>query len=711
MKRIVLYGLIALLFFLLSTKAYAQTSFPMIFSTFPLAVERGKTSDVTVNADAEGANLYGAYKVMFDDSHLSAQIVPPEKGWPPIDPKNPDKIPQVRSVTMRVTVASDAPLGLHEFRIATPHFGISTVGQLYVARHPIVLQQVPNYDIEHAQRIEIPCDVDGVINSPTAFQFYRFHANAGQQVVFTILCARAENKIHGLQQHADPILALCTPDGVEIAENDDYYGPDSLLAYRFEKSGDYLLKVRDVNYDSNPHWVFHLIITTAPYVVAVTPCAVTAGQTATLNVEGYNLGDTKTVTLSVPSNLPDGIWNTPLSFPNGESNPVKLLVTHLPVTTIEASAFRNGSDSPLAGAKPITVPCYVCSWIASANQLQSFTFHATKGENWSFETTAERLDSRMDTMLRLFDAKGNKIAENDDAPGLGTDSHIDWTAPADGDYTIQVSDRTGQYGPNCYYALTIAPNRPDFALRLDPDRAMIAPGNRTAWFVLLDRKNGFNGPVTISIQGLPTGVSASPLTIPPGIGQGVILLSADAGAKQDAALLKVVGTAQIPIGPNGQMETVVKQAQDQTEIYIPGGGRGLYPVDTAGVAVTDPNDLTVTVANPNITLQPGGTAKIEVTIQRRSDYKQPVTLDLRVNHLGAIYTDPLPPGVHIESDAVTVPADQNKGVITIKADDNAPPISNWPLAVMANVSVNFVMKVWYAAPIFLTVEPKPGMKK
>lgn len=706
MKHVLLFCLLLCCFTLSIAKA--QTSFPMIYSTFPLAVERGKTSDVTVTADAEGGNLYGAYKVLFDDARISGQIVPPEKGWPPLDPKQPEKIPQVKSVTVRVTVAPDAQLGLHEFRIATPHFGISTVGQLYVERHPITVQQVPNYDIEHAQRVEIPCDIDGVINSPTSFQYYRFHVNAGQLVVFTILCARAENKIHGLQQHADPILSLCTPDGVEIAQNDDYYGPDSLLAHRFEQSGDYLLKVRDVNYGGNPYWVFHLIITTAPYVTSCVPCAVAAGQTATLHVSGYNLGGTSTVTISVPANLPDGVWRTPLPFPNGESNLVSLLVTHLPVANVEPSVFPATSETPTANAKPISVPGCVCSWIASSNQTQCFTFHATKGENWSFETAAERLDSRMDTMLRLFDAKGNKIAENDDA--IGTDSHIDWTAPADGDYTIQVTDRTGQYGETYYYALTIQPNRPDFNLRLDPDRAMIAPGNRTAWFVLLDRKNGFNGPVTINVSGLPQGVSASPLTIPPGLGQGVILLSAASDAKQDASLVTVEGTAQIQ-EPNAQMQQVTKKAQDQTEIYIPGGARGLYPVETAGVAVTDPNDLQVAVANPNITIQPGGTAKIEVTITRRPDYKQPVTLDLRINHLGGVYTDPLPPGVRIESDAVTIPADQNKGVITIKADDNAPPISNWPLAVMANVSINFVMKVWYAAPISLTVEPKPNAKK
>jgi len=150
----------------------------------------------------------------------------------------------------------------------------------------------------------------------------------------------------------------------------------------------------------------------------------------------------------------------------------------------------------------------------------------------------------------------------------------------------------------------------------------------------------------------------------------------------------------------------VRPAIPLTEIYLPGGGRGVYEVDTCAIAVSEQNDILVTVANPNISLAPGGTAKIEVQIERRGDYKKPVTLDLRVNHLGGVHTNQLPPGITVEADAVTIPENQNKGVITIKAAPDAKPIQNWNMAVMANVSVNFVMKVWYVAPVSLTVTPK-----
>ena len=184
----------------------------------------------------------------------------------------------------------------------------------------------------------------------------------------------------------------------------------------------------------------------------------------------------------------------------------------------------------------------------------------------------------------------------------------------------------------------------------------------------------------------------------------VLLLSASPNAKIDFSRVQLTGTAMLP-GADGKPAAATRKVTPLTEIYMPGGGRGTYPVDTQGVAITEPNDIEVSVDNAQVTLTPGGTAKIEVTIKRRADYNKAVTLDLRVNHLGGVHTNPLPPGVTCD-DAITIPEGQNKGTIVLKAAADAHAIKDWPLAVMTNVSINFVMKTWYVAPITLTVPPK-----
>ena len=101
-------------------------------------------------------------------------------------------------------------------------------------------------------------------------------------------------------------------------------------------------------------------------------------------------------------------------------------------------------------------------------------------------------------------------------------------------------------------------------------------------------------------------------------------------------------------GPN----SVPVSASNAFTLSMPGGGRGMLGVITQGVAVTEANDiLEVSIDKPVISLKPGETVKIEVTVKRRPDYTKPITLDVRVQHLGQVFSNPLPPGVILDEGA------------------------------------------------------------
>ena len=329
--------------FAVPTPLRAQTSFPMIGGVYPLGVQRGKTVDVTVYAGGNGgANLYGAYKAFVEGAGVKADVIAPEKGWPakpapdPKDPKKEWELPAVSEVKLRVTVAPDAPLGVRELRLGTARMGISSVGMLVVSDETQVMEAEPNNDVEHAQTVTLPCDINGRIQQGEDIDCYKFTVTAGQEVTFAVQCARLMDKIHDLQEHADPLIVLRDLKGVELARNDDYYRADPLLHYKFEKAGQYVIQIRDVNYSGNPFWIYRLNITSRPYVVAATPCAVRPGQSADLRVTGFNLGGANTAHIDVPANAPSGIWTTSLKLPNGQSNPVSLLVSDVPQTVIES---------------------------------------------------------------------------------------------------------------------------------------------------------------------------------------------------------------------------------------------------------------------------------------------------------------------------------------------------------------------------------------
>ena len=77
-----------------------------------------------------------------------------------------------------------------------------------------------------------------------------------------------------------------------------------------------------------------------------------------------------------------------------------------------------------------------------------------------------------------------------------------------GDYTIEVRDLAGHGGPTYFYNLSALPILPDFRLKCDVDRAMIAPGNRTAWFVIAGAQKRHAAEIKIEVKGLPPGVTA-----------------------------------------------------------------------------------------------------------------------------------------------------------------------------------------------------------
>jgi Bacterial pre-peptidase C-terminal domain len=658
----------------------------MITYATPVAVQRGKTTEVTVDGQM---NFFGVYKVLFDGAGVTAEVV----GDPPAKTP-PEKRPQVKSVKLKVTVAADADPGVREFRLASL-LGISSVGQLLVTEDPVIVESGDNNTIAKAPVVPVPCVVSGRVEVAEDVDFYKFHAEAGQTLTFTVCCARLQDKIHDLQKHCDPILTLHDADGRELAANDDFFFADPLLGYKFTKAGDYFIQVRDAKYDGDPRWAYALLVTDRPFVTHLFPAAANPGQS--VEAEAVLAGGGKArVTLTAPAE--PGVHEVRPDSGGTKLNPVALVVSPLP-QVVE----KEPNDTPEQATR-ITVPCGVSGRIGVRRDLDHFVFAATKGKAVRFEVKARRfgtpLQSSLDSVLEILTPKGDVLASNDDL--VGKDAGLVFTPPADGDYVVCVRDLNSKGGDTAVYYLEADWARPDFTVRCDPDKAMIGPGSATAWYVHVVRANGFDGPVRVEVKGLPRGVTASPLTIPPTMTQGVVVLTAADDAAVDAALIEVVGTGTVK-GPDGKDETLVRPATPNEEIYFPGGGRGKFDVTTHAVAVTEASDiLEVKVSAKEIVLKPGEEASIEVEVRRRPDYDKAVSLDVLLQHLGSVFGNPLPPGVTVvEGKSKTLLGTGSKGTIVLKAAPNAAPIEGVPVSVLCHVSINFVVKVSYSSPPIL----------
>jgi hypothetical protein len=177
-------------------------------------------------------------------------------------------------------------------------------------------------------------------------------------------------------------------------------------------------------------------------------------------------------------------------------------------------------------------------------------------------------------------------------------------------------------------------------------------------------------------------------------------------AKHAAANVEIIGTATAK-DENGKDVTLTRKSTPIQEIYSPGGGRAIFDVTMQTVAVTDPSDiLKVKVDQHKIELKPGQEVKIEVTVERNPEYTKGVSLDLLLQHLNRVFGNGLPPGVTVvPGKSKTLLGTGNKGHIVLKAAPTAAPVEDVPVAVMAHVSINFVVKVSYSSePIWISVK-------
>src|SRR5215472_12462733 len=97
-------------------------------------------------------------------------------------------------------------------------------------------------------------------------------------------------------------------------------------------------------------------------------------------------------------------------------------------------------------------------------------------------------------------------------------------------------------------------------------------------------------------------------------------------------------------GLDGKTRKVEHRVQPLQELYMGGGGRNVWPVETQVAQVVAVDDIaTVRVSPAAISLKPGQQVALDVEVRRRPNFTDRVTLDVRLRHLGGVFGNPLPP--------------------------------------------------------------------
>jgi hypothetical protein len=149
-----------------------------------------------------------------------------------------------------------------------------------------------------------------------------------------------------------------------------------------------------------------------------------------------------TAVVTIAADVPHGVHAFRLFTPLGVSNLLRFAVSALPEV---AEREPNGPDAP----QRVTLPAALVGALGTAGDEDAYEFHARAGEEMVFQVVARPLGSRLDSVLRLRDAHGRVIAENNDFD-LNRDSLLTWRFADAGAYVLTIEDVEHGGGANGY---------------------------------------------------------------------------------------------------------------------------------------------------------------------------------------------------------------------------------------------------------------------
>lgn len=499
---------------------------------------------------------------------------------------------------VEVTIAPDAEPGEREIRLVTLR-GVSNplpfhVGQVpEVSRKPMLTasQQVLGKESQALrkrppgdgqERITVPCTVNGQTASGEVHR-YRFEARKGQRLVISTLGRQLVPFIaDAVPGWFQPVLALYDADGKEVAYDDDFrFKPDPTIYYEVPQDGEYAFTIHDSLYRGREDFVYRITIGELPFITSIFPLGGRVGDAVKPEIKGWNLRGVKLDPLAADAG--PGVHCLAARGKEFVSNRVPFAQDTLP------EALEQEPNNSPGAAQKVTLPVILNGRINRPDDWDVFQFAGKSNDLVVAEVYARRLDSPLDSMVKLSDAAGTLLAFNDDYEDLGAginthhaDSLLTARLPADGTYFVQIADTARQGGEEYGYRLRLSAPQPDFALRIVPSSLGLRSKASGTLTVYAQRKDGFTGPIKLSLKDPPTGFSASPAAF--GATQTVARLNIKTtlSATKEPITMSVVGSAKI----GG--EEVVRQAvpaEDRMQAFL---WRQLVPAKDLQVLVFDP---------------------------------------------------------------------------------------------------------------------------
>ncbi|HWG43566.1 MAG TPA: PPC domain-containing protein [Gemmataceae bacterium] len=592
---------------------------PTLKPAVPLGMQRGTTLDLTLTGTnlAEPTGLWTSFP---------AKVTIPTEG-------NNGK--DNAKLLVRVEVPKDAPIGFHAIRLATRR-GMSNLRLFCIDDLPQVSEVNTNRATATAQAVPVPCVVVGKADAETT-DYFKISVTAGQRVSFEILGRR-------LGSLFDPQLQLLDAHtGRELpgAYSNDAPGlqTDARLTHTFKTAGDYLVAVRDVSYRGGEDFHYRLRIGDFPCATTTLPLAVKRGSKVAVRFAGPTVEGVAPVEVTAPTDPAVEFLAVAPRGANGLHGwPVNLAVSDLDET------LEKEPNNEAAKANRLAVPGAITARFEQKGDGDSFVFTLKKGARSLIEAHTHEHGSPTEVYMILRDGKGTQLQASNPTAA----PRLDFTPPADGDYTLHVEHLHLWGGPDEVYRVTVTPFEQGFDMTVALDRFNVGQGGKLSIPVLMPRRD-FGGPIEISVLG-PKGIS----------GKLAVAAGKAPPANQPIGTLVVNVADDVPVGPyafqiqgkatiNGKVVTKlasVRTVVSQGMANLPLPPRGTFA--SIGLAVTEKPPFTLTAKLDAPSYMPGKPATLTVTAVRSPGFSAEIALSAAG----------LPPGV--TAALKNIPANQNE---------------------------------------------------
>jgi len=476
--------------------------FPIATVSYPLAVQRGTTANVTLAG-------FGV------------------EGLPPVS----------------VTIPADQSMSWKNVSAKRPG-GASGFSIIEVADAPQFLEQEPNNQADQANRVELGHDINGRLDQPGDLDRFIFTAKKDQAFSFIGITRQQGSP-------SDLNVKILNKDGGQVAAAEDAGTNEGVIAFKAPADGDYTLVVEDLNHRGGPEHAYRIEVTAKPSQFSLSTSLdtfnVPAGGTVIATVTATRTGHAGPIELSA-TNLPPGVTasksvigagrndavmtlQAPADFASGDLFGISIIGTArigdadvvVPAEIGGVLKTRNNNMrwapahlSNLVAASAAPAPGFV--WRAEPSEVvfgkdlsAKVKLIATRAAGFEEAVAVavappqNGLPAGVTVAVKNIDKGAGEVeitvSGNNQAP-LG-----DFTAGLNG--TLKHGDKTAVQG----LALRLKIAAP-MTIKLDPAGGKIAKSGELVLKAVVERNPAFTGPVNVTLQNLPAGVTAAAATIP-----------------------------------------------------------------------------------------------------------------------------------------------------------------------------------------------------